>query len=405
MLAVNLLCSASPALSQNIRIDLPGSMGLISSVGNDRYLISDDEEYFLLERMNNPSLLFEINTGKLAATGAEAFKLYVKHSTLYPSPNYTIESNARDWSLVEGNKKLYTIKIDPYKNEVSSLKNTGIALEYLKKKETLVFVHPDGKKIELASIYSNKEKKDPRRKVHHRTVFSNLSNNNYFLTKDRQYVFDRDGRMINLLTGEVNKFDHDARHAHGNVYGSYDPQTSIMKIDEGGDIKAFHLRTSHFLGEIDYSHYLNGQFIFPVSIPLLRSNSQLCVVGLGYAEATVCLIRDNKVVHYFNNPNVDSEKKDFDLWRKKRDEENAERLRQEEAVRQWNRDHLVSKGTLKTCQACNGTGMLGRTAETKANEVSVYEKRNGNYYFKGTSHDTWPIICGACIGRGSTVQK
>lgn len=401
---VYFLILQTPVWSQYIRIDLPTPPGLISMVGNDRYLLTDDEEYFLLERMHNPSLLFELKTGKLKAIGAEAYKIYTEHTKAYPRPNYNFKENEREFTMYEGEQKLYAIKIDPYKNEVKSLKNTGIALEYLKKKEKLFFVHQDGKKVGLASTYSNKDKKDPRREVHHRTVFSNLGIGYYFITKDGQYVFDRDGRVINLLTGEAMKFDHDARHANGNVYGSYDPETSILKIDEGGNIKAYHLRTRHDLGKVGYAYYLSGQFMQPVSIPLLRSNSQLCIMGLGFADAAVCLISDNKLVHYFINPNVESEKKDYALWQQKRNEENQERLRLEEAQRQWFRDHPVKGVSLVTCKDCNGTGMLGRTAETKANQVNVYEKRDGNYYFKGTSHDTWPIICGSCFGRGSIRQ-
>lgn len=391
--------------SQDNRIDLPGNAGLISMVGNDRYLITDDEEYFLLERMNNLSVLFEIKTGKLKAVGAEAYRLYAEHTNKYPIPNYTVNESGNEFSLYEGSKKLYSIKKDPYKNEVKPLKKTGIVMELLKKKDQLVFVHPDGRRVELADHYSNMEKKDPKRNIHHRTVFANLDIGYYFITRDLQYVFDRDGRVINLQTGEAFKMDHNARHAHGNVYGSYDPETTILKIDDGGSIKAYHLRTQHYLGRISYSHYLDGQFIFPVSIPLLSSNSQLCVVGLGYSEAQVYLITDNKVVHAFTNPNVLSEKNDYAMWQQKREEENRERLKKEEAVRQWNRDHLVSRGTLTKCNDCNGTGMLGRTAKTTANQMNVYEKRGDNYYFRGTSHDTWPIICGSCFGRGSSIKK
>lgn len=353
----------------------------------------------MLERMGNPSLLFEIKTGKLVASGAEAYKLYAKHTKMYPV--YTTQATARVFTIFEGNHKLYSIKIDPYKNEVKAMKNTGIVLEYVKPKKKLYFVHPNGKRVALADKYSNKDKKDPRREVHHRTVFSNLEIGYFYITKDQQYVYDRDGRLINLLTGEAMKFDHNARHAMGNVYGSYDPETSILKIDEGGDIKAYHIRTKHYLGKVDYSYYLNQEFIFPVSIPMLRSNSQLCVMGIGYAEATVVLIRDNEPVHYFINPNVAAEQTDYALRLKKRDEENQERLRQEEARRQWYRDHPIKGVSLVTCKDCNGTGMLGRTAETKANQVNVYEKRDGNYYFKGTSHDTWPIICFKCFGTGA----
>jgi len=403
-LIVGLLFLQTVALCQDFRIDLPVPNGLISMVGNDRYLLTDDEEYFLLERMSNPSLLFEIKTGKLKATGAEAYKIYAEHTTLYPQPKYVVKENSQEYTVFEEDKKLYSIKLDPYKNDVKSLKNTGIALEYMKKKEKLYFVHSDGKRVELASTYSNKERKDPKREIHHRTVFSNLEIGYYFITKDNQYVFDRDGRIIDLTTGEALKFDHDARHANGSVYGSYDPVTSILKIDERGDVKAYHLRTKHYLGRIDYSYYLNGQFIMPVSIPFLRSNSQLCVVGIGFAEAKVCLITDNKVVHYFNNLNVVAEKADYAVRIQKFNEENQARLKQEEAKRQWYRDHPIKGVSLVSCKDCNGTGMLGRTAETKANEVKVYEKRDNNYYFRGTSHDTWPIICGRCFGRGSVKQ-
>ena len=136
----------------------------------------------------------------------------------------------------------------------------------------------------------------------------------------------------------------------------------------------------------------------------MRSNSQLCVVGIGFAEAKVCLITDNKVVHYFNNLNVVAEKADYAVRIQKFNEENQARLKQEEAKRQWYRDHPIKGVSLVSCKDCNGTGMLGRTAETKANEVKVYEKRDNNYYFRGTSHDTWPIICGRCFGRGSVKQ-
>lgn len=401
----SILSSIAAAQNESIRIDLPAVPGLISTVGNDRYLITDKEEYFLVERMNNPSLLFEINTGKLIATGAEAYKIYAEHTTLFPQPNYTVKKNSKEWALYEGEKKLHSIKLDPYKNSVEVLKRTGIALEYLEGKEKLVFVHPDGKRVELKSVYSNKEKKDPKREVHHRSVSSNLEIGYFYITNDHQYVYDRDGRMINLLTGEINKLDHDASYAQGHVYGSYDPQTSILKVDHRGNIRAIHLRTNHVLGEIKYSYYLDGEFMIPVSIPLTRSNSQLCVMGIGFADASVALIRDNKFVHYFTNPNVKTEAANYALALKKRDDENAERLRLEEAQRQWFRDHPVKGVSLVSCKACNGTGMLGRTAATKANEVSVYEKSNDNYYFKGTSHDTWPIICGACFGRGSTTQK
>ena len=108
-------------------------------VGNDRYLLTDDEEYFLLERMSNPSLLFEIKTGKLKATGAEAYKIYAEHTTLYPQPKYVVKENSQEYTVFEEDKKLYSIKLDPYKNDVKSLKNTGIALEYMKKKEKLYF--------------------------------------------------------------------------------------------------------------------------------------------------------------------------------------------------------------------------------------------------------------------------
>ena len=397
-----LLFCLSPVLGQGIRIDLTPSPGLVSMVGNDRYLLTDDEEYFLLERMQNPSLLFEIKTGKLVASGAEAYKLYAKHTKMYPT--YTTQATAREFTIFEGNNKLYSIKIDPYKNDVKAIKNTGIVLEYLKKKEKLYFVHPNGKRVELADKYSNKDKKDPRREVHHRSVFSNLEIGYFYITKDQQYVFDRDGRLINLLTGEAMKFDHNARHARGNVYGSYDPETSILKIDEGGDIKAYHIRTKHYLGKVYYKYYLNQQFIIPVSIPMLRSNSQLCVIGFGYAEATVSLIKDNKLAHYFINPNVIAEKTDYAARQQKWKQEEQERLQLEEAQRQWYRDNPIKGVSLITCKDCNGTGILGRTAETKANEVNVYEKRDGNYYFKGTSHDTWPIICFRCFGRGSLIK-
>lgn len=403
-LIIGFLFLQSVVWSQNSRIDLPVPNGLISMVGNDRYLLTDDEEYFLLERMSNPSLLFEIKTGKLKATGAEAYKIYAEHSSHIPPSNYIFKENSREFTVFEGDKKLYSIKLDPYKNEVSTLKNTSIVLEYLKKREKLYFVYPDGKRVELASTYSNKEKKDPRRYIDHRTAFSNLEIGYFFITKDQQYLYDRDGRLIDLTTGEALKFDHDARNANGNVVGSYDPVTSILKIEESGDIKAYHLRTKHYLGRIGYSYYMNGQYITPVSIPFLRSNSQLCVVGKGFAEAKVCLITDNKFVHYFNNPNVVAEKADYALRIQKRYEENQERLKQEEAKRQWYRDHPIKGVYLVSCKDCNGTGMLGRTAETKANEVKVYEKRDGNYYFRGTSHDTWPIICGRCFGRGSVKQ-
>ncbi|MEE1884209.1 hypothetical protein [Pedobacter flavus] len=393
-----------PVWSQSIRIDLPKPNGLISMVGNDRYLLTDDEEYFLLERRNNPSLLFEIKTGKMKAIGAEAYKIYTEHTKAYPNPNYNFKENEREFTMFEDNKKLYSIKIDRDKNEVRALDYTGIALEYHKQKQKLFFVHPDGKKVELASKYSNLDKKDPKRNLHHRSAYSNLEIGYYFMTKDRQYLFDRDGRIINLLTGEAMKVFHDAGSANGSVYGNYDPETSILKINQGGDVKAYHLRTSYELGTVDYDYYLNGKFTWAVSIPMLRSNSQLCVIGLGFSEAAVCLISDNKPVHYFINPNAESEKKDYALWRQKRNEENQERLRQEEAQRQWYRDNPIKGVSLVTCKDCNGTGMLGRTAETKANQVNVYEKRNGNYYFKGTSHDTWPIICGKCWGRGSIKQ-
>ncbi|WP_026765109.1 hypothetical protein [Sediminibacterium salmoneum] len=120
--------------SQENRIDLPGNAGLISMVGNDRYLITDDEEYFLLERMNNLSVLFEIKTGKLKAVGAEAYRLYAEHTNKYPLPNYTVNESGNEFSLYEGSKKLYSIKKDPYKNEVKPLKKTGIVMELLKKK-------------------------------------------------------------------------------------------------------------------------------------------------------------------------------------------------------------------------------------------------------------------------------
>mgnify|MGYP003434703108 FL=1 len=81
-LIVGLLFLQTVALCQDSRIDLPVPNGLISMVGNDRYLLTDDEEYFLLERMSNPSLLFEIKTGKLKATGAEAYKIYAEQTTL-----------------------------------------------------------------------------------------------------------------------------------------------------------------------------------------------------------------------------------------------------------------------------------------------------------------------------------
>lgn len=404
LLIVYFLILQTPVWSQNIRINLPTPPGLITMVGNDRYLLTDDEEYFLLERRYNPSLLFEIKSGKLKATGAEAYKIYTEHTKAYPNPNYNFKENEREFTMFEDQKKLYSIKIDRDKNEVRALDYTGIALEYHKQKQKIFFVHPDGKKVELASKYSNLDKKDPKRDLHHRSAYSNLEIGYYFMTKDKQYVFDKDGRIINLLTGEAMKVFHDAGSANGSVYGSYDPETSILKINQGGDVKAYHLRTSHELGSVDYDYYLNGKFTWAVSIPMLRSNSQLCVIGLGFSEAAVCLISDNKPVHYFINPNAESEKKDYALWRQKRNEENQERLRQEEAQRQWYRDNPIKGVSLVTCKDCNGTGMLGRTAETIANQVNVYEKRDGNYYFKGTSHDTWPIICGKCFGRGSIKQ-
>ncbi len=389
-----------PVWSQSIRIDLPNPDGLISMVGNDRYLLTDDEEYFLLERMSNPSLLFEIKTGKLTATGAEAYKIYTEHNKAFPRPNYHFKESEREFTMFEDQKKLYTIKRDPQYNDIKALGNSGIAVEHLKRKGKIIIVHPDGKRVELASKYSNLDKKDPKRNLHASSTFSNLEIGYYFMTKDNQYIFDRDGRIINLLTGEARKVDHDARSAQNNVYGSYDPETSILKIDENGDIKGYHLRSGNELGEVDYNFYLNGKYITPVSIPMLRSNSQLCVMGIGFFDAAVCLISDNKLVHYFNNPNAIAEKTDYAARQQKWKQEEQERLQREEAQRQWFRDNPIKGVSLETCKECNGKGILGHTAATNANKRYVYEERNGDLYYKGTSHDTWPIICFKCFGRG-----
>ena len=193
-------------------------------------------------------------------------------------------------------------------NDIKALRNSGIAVEHLKPKGKIIIVHPDGKRVELASKYSNLDKKDPKRNLHASSTFSNLEIGYYFMTKDNQYIFDRDGRIINLLTGEARKVYHDKTSANGNVYGSYDPETSILKIDQNGDIKGYHLHSGNELGEVDYNFYLNGKYITPVSIPMLRSNSQLCVMGIGFFDAAVALISDNKLVHYFINPNAIAEK-------------------------------------------------------------------------------------------------
>lgn len=393
-----------PVWSQSIRIDLPKPNGLISMVGNDRYLLTDDEEYFLLERMSNPSLLFEIKTGKLTATGAEAYKIYTEHNTAFPRPNYHFKESEREFTMFEDQKKLYTIKRDPQYNDIKALGKSGIAVEHLKSKGKIIIVHPDGKRVELASKYSNLDKKDPKRNLHASSTFSNLEIGYYFMTKDNQYIFDRDGRIINLLTGEARKVYHDKTSAHGNVYGSYDPETSILKIDENGDIKGYHLRSGNELGEVDYSFYLNGKYMTPVSIPMLRSNSQLCVMGIGFFDAAVALISDNKLVHYFNNPNAIAEKADYAARQQKWKQEEQERLQREEAQRQWYRDNPIKGVSLATCKDCNGKGILGHTAATNANKRYVYEERNGDLYYKGTSHNTWPIICGKCFGRGSIRQ-
>lgn len=390
----------SPVWSQSIRIDLPKPNGLISMVGNDRYLLTDDEEYFLLERMSNPSLLFEIKTGKLTATGAEAYKIYTEHNKAFPRPNYHFKESEREFTMFEDQKKLYTIKRDPQYNDIKALGKSGIAVEHLKRKGKIIIVHPDGKRVELASKYSNLDKKDPKRNLHASSTFSNLEIGYYFMTKDNQYIFDRDGRIINLLTGEARKVYHDKTSAHGYVYGSYDPETSILKIDQNGDIKGYHLRSGSELGEVGYAFYMNGEYITPVSIPMLRSNSQLCVMGIGFADAAVCLISDNKLVHYFINPNAIAEKTDYAARQQKWKQEEQERLQREEAQRQWFRDNPIKGVSLETCKECNGKGILGHTAATNANKRYVYEERNGDYYYKGTSHDTWPIICFKCFGRG-----
>ncbi len=393
-----------PVWSQDIRIDLPKPNGLISMVGNDRYLLTDDEEYFLLERMSNPSLLFEIKTGKLTATGAEAYKIYTEHNTAFPRPNYHFKESEREFTMFEDQKKLYTIKRDPQYNDIKALRNSGIAVEHLKPKGKIIIVHPDGKRVELASKYSNLDKKDPKRNLHASSTFSNLEIGYYFMTKDNQYIFDRDGRIINLLTGEARKVYHDKTSANGNVYGSYDPETSILKINQNGDIKGYHLRSGNELGEVDYNFYLNGKYITPVSIPMLRSNSQLCVMGIGFFDAAVALISDNKLVHYFINPNAIAEKTDYAARQQKWKQEEQERLQREEAQRQWYRDNPIKGVSLTTCKDCNGKGILGHTAATNANKRYVYEERNGDLYYKGTSHNTWPIICGKCFGRGSIRQ-
>lgn len=134
-----ILSSIAAAQNKSIRIDLPASPGLISTVGNDKYLLTDDEEYFFgLERRNNPSLLFEIKTGKLKATGAEAYKIYTEHTKAYPRPNYNFKENEREFNMFEDQKKLYSIKLDRDKNEVRSLNYSGIALEYLKQTEAIL---------------------------------------------------------------------------------------------------------------------------------------------------------------------------------------------------------------------------------------------------------------------------
>ena len=390
---------------QNNRIDFPLSKKYVSYVGNDAYLLTDDEKYFLVRRWSNPSLLFEIESGKLVATGAEAFRIYAANTNVLPGSSYSEKKTSNTLYVYADNKEINRIKFDSYKNTADWVKNTGLIVNYYINKRKTVIIHPDGKKVTIAAHYSNMDKKDPKRKIHHKTIFNNLSIGYAFITPDYNYALDCDGRLINLQTGETAKMDYTAEYSYNRVYGSYDPETTILKVDERGDIKSFHLRTAYYLGEVDYDYYLNGEYIIPVVIPLKRSNSQLYVMGIGYAVAQACLVKDGKFVHYFDNPNVKQEEKNYNLAIQKRNEENAERLRLEEEKREWNRKHLVSPAVARQCSACNGAGITGHTAKSEANKRYVYEERNGNSYFKGTTHDTWPIICGSCFGRGYVMSK
>ncbi len=388
--------------AQSERVDFPASDKYVSYVGNDDYLLTDDEKYFLVRRWANPSLLFEVQTGSLVATGAEAFRLYAQNTKVLPGSNYTIEKTSTSLKVFEGGKEVSSIKIDRNKNEAELVKKTGLIVSYNKSKEKTTIIHPGGKKVEFEKYYSNMDKKNPRREIDHRTLYSNLYIGFAFVTPDYSYALDRDGRLTNLQTGEVAKLDYSARLSHGHVYGSYDPETSILKVNEGGDIKVFHLRTAHYFGRIDYSYYQGGNYMNPVVIPLQRSNSQLYVLGLGYAEAQACLMTDGKIVHYFHNPNVVQEKKDYDLAIKKAREEDALRLKLEEEKRELHRKFTASGKVAKKCNTCSGLGIRGYTEKTELNKRNVFEVRNGSYHFKGTSHDTWPIICGACFGKGYT---
>ena len=79
---------------QNNRIDFPLSKKYVSYVGNDAYLLTDDEKYFLVRRWSNPSLLFEIESGKLVATGAEAFRIYAANTNVLPGSSYSEKRQA-----------------------------------------------------------------------------------------------------------------------------------------------------------------------------------------------------------------------------------------------------------------------------------------------------------------------
>ena len=64
--------------------------------------------------MSNPSLLFEIKTGKLTATGAEAYKIYTEHNTAFPRPNYHFKEGEREFTMFEDQKKLYLQLYPPF---------------------------------------------------------------------------------------------------------------------------------------------------------------------------------------------------------------------------------------------------------------------------------------------------
>jgi hypothetical protein len=404
-LAFIVLCSFGSANAQGIRVDIPDSAKYVSYVGNDAYYLTDDEKYFLIKRGKNPSLLFETQTGRLAATGAEAYRLYAENTTVLSAGGFREEKTATSVKVYENDKEVNSLKIGRGLDG-SWVKGTNMIVAFDKGKRKATIILPGGKEISLIKNYSNLDRKDPKREIDHSTLAFNLNIGYAYVTPDFKYSLDRDGRLINLETGDVQKLNYSARNSHGYVYATYSPETSILKVNETGDVQAYHLRTGHYFGEVDYSYYLDNEYIYPgpVVIPLQRSNSQLCIMGLGYETAKVCLITDGKVLHYFNNPNVETEKTNFELALQKQREENAERLRQEEAKREWNRKYLASGPTLKQCTACNGKGIRGYTEANASNKRYVYEERNGSHYFKGTSHDTWPIICGTCIGRGSVLK-